>query len=305
MRLISFFGFIANFLLIALMHLGIRGAVGDEGGDGGDGSSGGSGGAAGGGEGGDGKSGAGQGSDGQGAQGNKPPAFSVPDAYKEKGWAKKVKSLDDVFQQIDTLDSLKGKKTVVPDFEKATPTEIEEYFKQTRPQDKKDYVFAEGSDKEFSEGVAEILYKYGTHKFIGNKILAECSALAGKIKAKQFDKASMAKTMQESFGEGFDKIAGETANLLRQHLSEADVKLLESIPNNHLGLIYRLANNFKKAYGIKESAAAGNGGGEGGAGGDKVAQRKAIRTQLDALSKRMHTAEEKQSLINQLEATYK
>lgn len=43
-----------------------------------------------------------------------PPAesvFTIPDQYKEKGWSKNVKSIDDLFNQFDNAQKLIGKKT--------------------------------------------------------------------------------------------------------------------------------------------------------------------------------------------------
>ena len=232
-------------------------------------------------------------------------SFSVPQQYAEKGWAKKVKSLDDVFQQIDTLDALKGKKTVVPDFDKATPAEIEEYFKQTRPKDKSEYVFPENSPKEVSEKVADILFQNGIPKALGNKIIASYAEIEKGIVTQMYSKEGMEAVLKQSFGDDYQKTSGETANLLKKHLSPDDAKILEKISNDHLGLIYRLANNMAKAYGIKEGVASEAGAGSVAGNGDVEATRKSIRAELTSLSQRSHTAEEKQALIKKLEATYK
>lgn len=232
-------------------------------------------------------------------------AFTIPEAYKDKGWAQKVKNLDDLYKQIDTLDSLKGKKLVVPDFEKGDPKDIEEYFKQTRPKDKSEYVFPEGSAKEVTDKIADILYQNGIPKVLGNKIISSYTEIEKSLISERYSKDGMEKVLKTSFGDEYQKVAGESANLLKKHLSQDDQKLLEKIPNEHLGLIYRLTSNVIKTYGIKEGAAGEAGAGAGGAKGNIEETRKTIRAKIEALSKRNHTADEKQKLIKELDATYK
>lgn len=250
---------------------------------------------------GEGQGGAGSGEGaGQGAQ-----QFSVPKEYAEKGWAKKVKTQEDVFKLIDNLDGLAGKKMVVPDFEKSTPEEINTYLATLRGDTKiEDYKFPEGANKEIAGKIAQMLFDNGTPKAIGNKIIASYSELEKSVVAQRYSKEGMETVLKTSFGDDYQKTAGASANLLAKHLSAEDRKVLEKIPNEHLGLIYRLTNNIIKAYGIKEEV--DGSGGQGGAGaGDVEATRKAIRAEITELSKRSHTAEEKQKLIDKLEATYK
>jgi len=241
-----------------------------------------------------------QAGEGAGQQG----AFAIPEAYKDRGWAQKVKSLDDVFKQIDTLDALKGKKMVVPDFEKGTPEEIEGFLKLLRPKDKSEYAFPEGSAKEITEKIADIFYQNGIPKAFGNKIISAYAELEKGVIAQRFSKDGMETILKTSFGDDYQKAAGETANLLAKNLSEDDRKLLEKIPNEHLGLIYRLTNNLIKAYGIKEGVAGEAGAGKGTQGNVEEV-RKSLRKQIADLDKRPHTSEEKQKLLDKLSATYK
>ncbi|MFA5116369.1 MAG: hypothetical protein WC486_03715 [Candidatus Omnitrophota bacterium] len=242
-----------------------------------------------------------QGGQGAGQQGT----FTIPKEYAEKGWAKKIKTQDDVFKLIDNLDGLAGKKMVVPDFEKSTPEEINTYLSTLRGDTKiEDYKFPEGANKEITDKIAKILYDNGTPKAIGNKIIVAYSELEKSVIAQKYSKEGMEAVLKTSFGDDYQKTAGASANLLAKHLSAEDRKVLEKIPNEHLGLIYRLTNNIIKAYGIKEEID-GSGGQGGAAAGDVEATRKAIRAEIAELSKRSHTAEEKQKLIDKLEATYK
>lgn len=42
------------------------------------------------------------------------PAFAIPEEYSEKPWAEKVKSESDLWKQVDNLQGLVGKKSIVP-----------------------------------------------------------------------------------------------------------------------------------------------------------------------------------------------
>lgn len=68
-----------------------------------------------------------------------PSDFAIPEAYKDKPWASKVKSHDDLWKQLENTQSLIGKKAIAPDFKTATPQEIEDYYSQMRPADKAEF----------------------------------------------------------------------------------------------------------------------------------------------------------------------
>lgn len=250
--------------------------------------------------------GAGAGSGQQGGQGSgQAGTFAVPKEYAEKGWAKKIKSQEDVFKLIDNLDSLAGKKMVVPDFEKAPQADIDAYLANLRGDTKtEDYVFPVGIDKEVAGKISKVLFDGGIPKALANRIITGYTAIEKEISATKFSQEGLDNILKTSFGDDYKKTAGETANLLKKHLSPEDSKLLESVPNEHLGIIYRLVNNFIKTHGIKEGAASDAAGG-GSAGGNKEAIRKDLRAKIQELSKRPHTAAEKQALTDQLTATYK
>jgi len=192
--------------------------------------------------------------------------------------------------------------------EKGTPEEINAYLANLRGDTKiEDYVFPEGTNKEITGKIAKVLFDNGMPKALANKIISGYAGIEKEVVTQRFSKDGMETILKDSFGkdgEDYKKTAGETANVLAKHLSEDDRKALEKIPNEHLGLVYRLANNFIKAYGIKEGAASEAGAGSAGKGNVEET-RKAIRAKITELSKRSHTAEEKANLVAQLEATYK
>lgn len=224
--------------------------------------------------------------------------FSVPDEWKEKPWASKIKSEEDVYKQIDSLSGLVGKKTVVPDFDKAQPEEIEEYFTMTRPQDKTAYKFGEGADEIFTGAVGDIFLKNGVSAYQGNKIIEgyqayEKTALEEARSADGF-KAEMTK----SFGEKFDVNVSAVVKEHKAHLSTEDQALMDSMPNTYLGAVYRLTSALQKAYGASETGAAAEGGGAV-IPQDHDAALKEINAKIAALDVKPHSQQEKDKLISE------
>lgn len=228
--------------------------------------------------------------------------FKIPDAYKEKGWAKNVKSVDDLFKIHDDAQALIGKKKIVPDFDNATEQEIESYFDQLRPKDGYDGLFPDGTDDGKKKTLGELLQKSGLSKVQAKRLVEGYSAMEQETVQKMFDKDDFLNTLKESFGGNFEKQAGETAVLIKKNLNDADRAALDEVPNKYLGLIYRLANNLNQAYGASESGILGEG--KTPSVVDVSAQKKDVRAQLEALGKRPHTAEEKQALVDQLDKLY-
>jgi len=307
MFLIGFAGMAMNFLLMGLVNLGNRGTVGagggGAGGSGGDGDGGAGGGAN--------DSGSGNGGAGGGAAAAGSGNFAVPEVYKEKGWAKKVKSLDDVYKQLDTLDSLAGKKTVVPDFDNATPDEVEAFFSQLRPKDKA-YKFPENSNKEVVEAISEAFYQAGAPKAMANKIIDAYTKIEKNIMEQRFSKDGLQKILKESFGkDGGDhaKIAGGVINFTKGMLNDQDQQFIDNhMPNDVLGVFYRFAHSVMTKYGVKEGTVEGGGGaGEHGAQDTEADfSKKAgdLRKQIRELSRKPHTEADKKRLTDQLSKLY-
>ena len=233
--------------------------------------------------------------------------FKIPDEHKEKGWAKKVKNQEDVYSQLNTMEEMIGKKSAPFDYEKATENEIKEHLASARPKDIDGYAWGEegkvsAEDKEF---FGNMLLEGGIDAYKGNKLIEKYLKKQDDVRSSMFDKEGFTKVLEESFkGEGdFKKIAGETATLLKGNLNEDDAKMLESMPNKFLGMVYRLTNNLKKAYGAEIDRDPGSPGGHGAP--DVKGVRSEIRKQIIELSKKPHTAAEKKVLQDKLDATYK
>lgn len=230
--------------------------------------------------------------------------FTIPDAYKDKPWASKIKSGDDLWTQLDNTQSLIGKKVVVPDWEKADPKEIDEYIGQLRPKDASAYKFAEDMAPEERTAYGAMLHDVGIPTPMANKLIEKYSEMEKATIAKAFSEEGLLAEKKASFGDNYEAMGAKVAKTISSNLSKEDLAIVDTkLPNNVVGIIYRLAANMEKAYGASESgAAAGNASAMSPVNVSEQANK--IRNDIDALSRRQHTAEEKQTLVDQLNALY-
>jgi len=245
--------------------------------------------------------------------------FALPDEYKDKPWAAKIKSQDDVYKQLDNLNGLVGKKTIQPiDYETATPEQIAEYYSKTAPEDVSKYDFGEG-DADFQKAVGGVFKEFGINEHQASGIASKIGELA---KGMATDKATDDRSadgymaiMKESFGDDHEKAVGLVENLLKSNLDDKDKGFMDDLDNTTKGAVdravYKVANDYEdriKAildeHGIKETSAHVNGGAKNPSTDIRETQ-KVLRQQIRDLDARPHSAQEKQELVDKLNATYK
>lgn len=215
--------------------------------------------------------------------------------------------MDDLYKQIDTLDALKGKKTIVPDLAKATPEEKEAYYAQLRPKDLNEYKFTDITpiDPEIDKGVRDLLSKNGVSAVQGNEIIKGYQEIEDKLYARAFDPEGYKEAMKTAFGAEWEKSTTAVRTQLKGMMGPDDSAMLDHLPNAYLGLIYRTLGNVQKHYGVKETDQAHLGPGGKTAATDIAGVRQGLRDQLSALSQKPHTVAEKNALITKINDTYK
>lgn len=230
--------------------------------------------------------------------------YQIPEAYKDKPWAAKIKSADDLWKQLDNTQALIGKKTVAPDFKTATANEIEAYYATTRPASADEYQFAETTDPALKTAIGSALMKNGVTAHQANAVIKEFQAAEAESVKQLFTPEGMNAELEKSFGADWKTLGGTTAKTLKANLSADDAAMMDKLPNPFLGLVYRMAANLIKNYGITETGAHTGAGSGAPTGTDVTAVRASIRSELQALTTKPHTADQKQVLIDKLNATY-
>lgn len=243
--------------------------------------------------------------------------FKVPDKYKDKGWASKVKTIDDVYQQLDTLDALKGKKSVVPNLSdpKLSKEDKEAFFSQLRGKDATEYPIPDNpafpTPAETQPAVAKLFMENGVHPTQAEAIIKGYQELGATQVAQQFDPEGFKESMKTAFGDDWEKTTGAVRNTVKTMMNEDDQKALDHIPNSMLGVVYRTLGNTVKAvnetlkkYGATETFAHLQAPGGKVAATDVGSQRQGWRNELAAMTMRPHTEAERQVIMDKISKSY-
>lgn len=181
--------------------------------------------------------------------------YKVPDEYKDRPWASKIKSEADLFKQLDNLDKLAGKKGIPPDLGKATPEEREAFYAQLRPKEASEYVFTEGVaiDPDIETGVRDVLMKNGVSAVQGNEIIKAYQAIEQAKVAQMYDINEFSASMKASFGEGWETQVKQTNTMMKNLLGADGMKGIDALPNMMAAPIYRYLAALNKAFGATET----------------------------------------------------
>jgi len=168
-----------------------------------------------------------------------PPAFEIPEAYRDRGWVEKVKSPDDLWKTLDNAQSLLGKRPAgIPAND--APVEEWEKFKQAA---RGEYVFSdiegvpEGMDLAPVKEVAKkLMHDAGVPPKIADELFKQYMALdieGGKQKQESLDKRydELATKVLGEKQADFEKAALEVLN------THVDEDLRKSFVDNPDGMI--------------------------------------------------------------------
>jgi len=233
------------------------------------------------------------------------PTFKVPEAYKEKGWAKNIKSEEDFWKSLDNAQSAMGKKYLAPDLANMTDKERDAYYASVRPKEASEYAFpAEATDGE-KQIFGELLHGLGVTKYQGDKLMEKFIEKTKGVREEAFSPEGLEKVLKTSFGDEYQVRTKELGNLLKSHVSKEDWQLFDKeLPNNVQGLVFRVLDKFQKAYGAKEGTATPPN--NGGSSFNVEESIKAVNNEIIALSKNpLHTQKDKDILLKKLGELYK
>lgn len=238
--------------------------------------------------------------------------FALPDEYKEKPWAEKIKSQEDVYKQLDNLNSLVGKKTIQPiDYETASEAEVEAHYASLAPEDVAAYDFGEGAEPEVVEAIAPVLQKYGLtpHQFEG--VRAELVAIAGNLdegrEAYKRDSDEYIKMLEQSFGSDHINIGKQVDNSIQKYASPKDKEFFDNISDNETRIaVDRTIHNILKMHGVSETGAqTGESGGNDTPSVNIDDRRADLRKQIRDMDGKAFMDEKLQKLKTELADTYK
>lgn len=208
--------------------------------------------------------------------------FSVPEGYKDKGWAENIKSHDDLWNQLSNAQSMIGRKTV-PDAD-APDDQWNEFYKTLgRPDDPTGYELKnsfEGAPEDFDftpfkEKAATLSHKIGLTPrqaeqlwdgFIGMELEAFTESKASnEAREKELDDR-YSELSNSLFGEKFGEVSEQAqkylSDVLPPELNDA-VKGMVDNPEALLAMIKVASHaqdeirDIKKQYGAEDSLHSG------------------------------------------------
>lgn len=205
------------------------------------------------------------------------PAFEVPEEYKDAGWAKDIKSSDDLWKMNANAQSLIGKRPAgVPDKD-ASEEEWEKFYNAAgRPEEPSKYEFSEidlpeGVDlAPHTEKYAELAHKYGLNQKQADGLRKEWLAhemATGEANKEALDK-QYAEITKKHFGDDFDAKQEAAVKYLDGKLPEdLDGHLRQVLTNDPLTQaafvkitedMTKQINDLKKRYGAEDSLKSGD-----------------------------------------------
>lgn len=237
-------------------------------------------------------------------EGSPPNPFEIPEEYKDKGWVEKIKSPEDLWKQLDSAQSLIGKKSIVPEFKDGQ--ERLEYLAQFKPTDKSAYsevMPQEGWQDGAKEFFTDAFDEANLTKEQAEKVINRYQEYERSLQGDLYSEEGWKNTLKEVFPENTEAAAKEVSSILKANVSDDRKAMFDAMPNNLRGLVLELTHNLAKRYGAKAEHVPSTGTNNDG-GIDIEGKRNSIREQLAALGKRPHTMAEKQNLIKSLKETY-
>lgn len=258
--------------------------------------------------------------------------FSIPDEYKDKGWAQffNGKTGDELktefFKSYDNSQSLIGKK--VEDY--LTTTDLkqlanyEDIKKNLSTQLIPEYNVPENSNEYDLQSIVkenlgeETTFDYssldkfqndfkefGISKEQGQKILK--SYIDYQID--EFQKMTNAEELETNINSMFKGNSEQRTKceaLIKEFLPTQDQKFIqETMPNQVVEMFYKITKGLLDKYDYQEGNSGSGQSSMRMTQQEKDAEYTRITNELEALTNRPHRAQEKQELLNQLQALYK
>jgi len=193
-------------------------------------------------------------------------SFAIPEQYADRGWASKVKSQDDLFKQIDNLDSMIGKRESPPespdnyelslDNIEGLPEDVDLSEFNTKAQN---VMHEAGLTQKQAQKLYELYLKEELNVANENKQTIEERQ---KELDEQFDQVT-----QELFGDKFEEVSVKSQNVIKdtvpenliphlQNLADTDPKALAAVIALTDGMSKQMSE-IKRKYGEEDSLFSG------------------------------------------------
>jgi hypothetical protein len=258
-----------------------------------------------------------QGNEGQGEQ-----SFNIPQEYAEKGWAKNAPQFKDhseftgwIAKRFDDqqeylggkVDKLVNEQGYIkpPNWENAD--EVKAFYERITPQDLNEYPTGDFQSEEAKTFFNQAFKEAGLSKAGASKMIEAFNQYQNQILEAATDKADYEKRMEGIFGKDFQKAKEPIDNMLTGLLTPEEMqRISDKLPNELVEVMYKISKGLADKYGHKEQPKGGTSPNNAGATKEEKAAMHAQYTkELSELSKRPHSMEEKQAILNKMVNLYR
>jgi hypothetical protein len=211
-----------------------------------------------------------------------PPAFSIPDAYKDKPWAKGIDNPDKVWSMLDGAQELIGKRPAGIPAPDAPQAEWDKFYEAVgRPKTAAEYAFDYGKnpdgslkvapDPKWESGIKEMLFKNGINAKQAADLQKDFDAIiANTLKEKNIaveqENQDFTKTATELFGVERDNVLANGKQILSEHVKDPRiVAAMAKLPNDALMVLASALKSISDKF-IRPSGAPSNVPGAPGSG---------------------------------------
>lgn len=188
-----------------------------------------------------------------------PPAFAIPDTYKDRPWLKDVDSLDKLLTKADGAMKLVGQRPAGVPAADAKPEEWEAFYKALGRPDKAEEYKIEGIEKadvKFTPKVLGAFHKAGLTTAQAKTVWTEVSGALSEMQtasaaaAAQTD-VDFTKLATDTFGVNRDAILATSKGLLEKFAPASMKPMIDKMSNENLILMAGVLDGINKTY-IKE-----------------------------------------------------
>lgn len=211
-----------------------------------------------------------------------PPAFAIPDAYKDKPWAKGIDNPDKVWSMLDGAQELIGKRPAgIPALD-APQAEWDKFYEAAgRPKTAAEYAFDYGknadgtpktaADPKWEGALKQMLFEEGVTAKQAASLQKKFDAIvANTIQEKnlqvQQENQDFTKTATELFGAERDNVLANGKQILSEHVKDPRIQAaMAKLPNEALMVLASALKSISDKF-IKPSGAPSNVPGAPGSG---------------------------------------
>lgn len=233
--------------------------------------------------------------------GEQQPTFEIPEEYLQKDWVKNFEGQSGDDLKAGIFKALDEKYSNLPEIpENADGYSFNDILKDE--QGNLQYEYPDEALGFFGDKFKEL----GISKEQGQGILKSYT----DFEIEQFEKYTNAEELEQSINAMFDgnvQQKNSVESLIKEFLQDEDKQFLQqTAPNHTIIMFYKLAKGLSDKYAYKE----GTGGGNKNNGSlriskaDRDAEYNRLVNEMEKLTSRPHTTEEKDNLQRQLDALF-